>query len=511
MPDHLADFCSTLHFHAFFMNKTLLMSPLLMVGLLQQVSAQTRTISGRVTDRQSGDGLPGVTVLLKGTTNGVSTNSDGSFVLNNVPTTGTLVISSIGYITIERPLGTENQIDIGLSTDSKQLSEVVVTSLGLERDTRSLGYTTQEIKADQISQKSEPNVLNALQGKVAGVNITSSSGLPGSSTNINIRGISSLSGSNQPLFVVDGIPISNDLDRTNGGPLGTLGGAQTANRATDIDPELVESINVLKGPAAAALYGSRAANGAIIITTKSGRNANKKLEVTVTSGLSLQQVYGIQDFQNDYGQGNAGTVITTNGAGDINTASVNSWGPRFGTTPTQANGLLLANGSQLPYQPYKDNIKDFYRTGRLLTNGLNLRGGNAEQNFSLNINNTDQKGITNYSSLQRTSLQVGGNTTLLNKIKAGGSMNLTLSDQAGPLVGNGASAFGQLINVPRSYDLQGLPYRDAANRSIFLTGAAADNPYWNLENNPTTSKTTRILSNANIGYDFTPWLNSTLR
>lgn len=478
-----------------------------MASAFQEVSAQNRNISGRVTDRQTGDGLPGVTVLVKGTTNGVSTNSDGTFALSNVPAGATLVLSSIGYISVERAVGTEDQINIGLASDSKQLSEVVVTSLGIERDTRSLGYTTQEIKAEQLSQKSEPNVLNALQGKVAGVTITSSSGLPGSSTNINIRGISSLGGSNQPLFVVDGIPISNDLDRTNGGPLGSLGGAQTANRAVDIDPELIESINVLKGPAAAALYGSRAGNGAIIITTKSGRNVNKKLEVTLTSGLSVQQVFGLPEFQNDYGQGNAGTVITTNGAGDVNTASVNSWGPRFGTTPTQANGLLLANGSLLPYQPYKDNIKDFFRLGRLLTNGVNLRGGNAEQNFSINFNNTNQKGITKFSELQRLSGQIGGNTTLLNKIKAGGSMNLTQTDQLGPLVGNGASAFGQLINVPRSYDFQNQPYRDAANRSIFLVGAGADNPYWNLENNPTTSKTTRVIANANISYDFTPWLN----
>ncbi|SMB84696.1 TonB-dependent receptor plug [Hymenobacter roseosalivarius DSM 11622] len=484
------------------------MSLLLMVTLLQQVTAQNKGISGRVTDAQNGEGLPGVTVLLKGTTNGVSTGADGAYTLSVPATGGTLVFSSIGYATSERVIGTETQIDVKLASDTKQLGEVVVTSLGIERDIRAVNTTQQQIKGEEIARKSEPNVLNALQGKVSGVNITSSSGLPGSSTNINIRGITSLQGSNQPLFVVDGIPISNSLDVTNGGPLGTLGAAQSSNRALDIDPNNVESINILKGPAAAALYGSRAAAGAVIITTKSGRNLNKKLEVTVNSGLSFQQAYGIQDFQNDYGQGTGGVLTTT--GGDINTGSAGSWGPRFGTTPTLANGLLLPDGTNLPYQAYPNNIEDFFRTGRLLTNGVNIAGGTKDQNFSLNVNQTNQKGITDFANLNRTSVQLGGNTTLLNKLKAGGSVNLVLTNQLGPLVGNGSSAFGQLVNIPRSYDLGGLPYKDPiTNRSIFFAGS--DNPRWNLENNPTTSKLTRFINVGNLSYEIAPWLNVSYR
>jgi len=493
------------------MKKILLMGLVLMFTLLHGAMAQTRAISGRVTDQKTGDGLPGVTVLLKGTTNGASTNSDGNFSLTVPQEGGTLVFSSVGMATQERAIGSESTFNISLASDIKQLSEVVVTALGIERDTRSLGYSTQQIKAEQISQKSEPNVLNALQGKVSGVTITNSSGLPGSSTNINIRGITSLQGSNQPLFVVDGIPISNSLDRTNGGSLGTLGGAQTSNRALDIDPESVESINILKGPAAAALYGSRAASGAVVITTKSGRNANKKLEITATSGLAFQQVYGIQKFQNDYGQGLNGTNLTTLPAaggvyGDINTGSAASWGPRFGTAPTIANGLLLGNGTLLPYQAYPNNIKDFFRTGRLLTNGVSLRGGTADQNFILSVNNTNQKGISEFNDLTRTNVQLGGATTLLNKVKAGGSVNFTTSNQAGSAIGNGSSAFGTLVNVPRSYDLMGLPYVNATTgRSLFFAGT--DNPRWNREFVTTTSDLTRFISVANIGYDITPWLN----
>lgn len=491
------------------MKKSLLMSLVLMFTFLTGVLAQTRTISGQVTDRTSGEGLPGVTVLLKGTSTGISTNSDGKFSLSVPESGGVLVFSSVGMATQERTIGSSAEVNVALMQDNKQLGEVVVTALGIEKDVRSLGYATQEIKADQISQKSEPNVLNALQGKVAGVNITGASGLAGSSTNINIRGITSLQNGNQPLFIVDGIPISNDLDRTNGGPNGTLGAAQTSNRALDIDPETIENINILKGPAAAALYGSRASSGAIIITTKSGRSVNKKLEVTVTSSLNLQNVYGIAKQQNDYGQGTAGAILTTGGLGNINTGSRNSWGPRYGTTPTLVNGLLLTDGSTLPYQPY-DNIKNFYRQGRILTNGVNIGGGNADQNVTLNVNNTNQKGIVENSDLNRTNVQLGGNVKLANKLRAGGTVSFIQSTQNGPLIGNGGSAFGQLPTVPRSYDLQGLPSQDpVTGANIFFVGA--DNPYFNLRNNVTTSNLTRFINTANLSYDVFPWLNVAYR
>lgn len=483
-----------------------------MLTLFQVVLAQTRSLSGRVTDQKTGEGLPGVTVLLKGTTNGVSTNSDGAFTLIAPETNGTLVFSSIGYVPQERIIGKETQFAVSLGADVKQLNEVVVTALGIEKDTRELGYATQQIKGAEISQKSDPNVLDALQGKVSGVSITTASGLPGASTNINIRGITSLQGSNQPLFVVDGIPISNDLDRALGGAgLSSLGAAQTSNRALDLDPEVIASMTILKGPAAAALYGSRAAAGAIIITTKNGSSANKKLEVTVTSSFNLQSVYGLARLQNDYGQGSNGIITTSGGNGDIYTASGSSFGPRFGTAPTLANGLLLTDGSQLPYQAYPNNIKDFYRQGRIWTNGVNIAGGNADQNVSLNVNNTNQRGITENSDLNRTNVSLGANTKLLNKLRAGGSINFIQTDQTGVLQGNGGSAFSALSNrVPRSLDLQGRPYVDP------LTGvnqffAGVENPYFSVNLNPTTSSLTRFINVANLGYDVAPWMTVTYR
>lgn len=481
------------------------MSFWLILGLLQTVVAQDRTISGRVTDRQTSEGLPGVTVLVTGTQIGGATNADGSFSLS-VPTSATtLRISSVGYTSVEQPI-TDGPMTIALVTDTKQLNEVVVTALGIERDVRTLGYATQEVKAAEISQKGTPNVLESLQGKVAGLSVTGSSGLAGASTNILLRGITSFTQSNQPLFVVDGIPISNNLDATSGGSLGTLGGAQTANRGLDIDPENVESINILKGPTAAALYGSRAASGAIIITTKGSRGSrNKKLEVNVTSGFNLQQVYGLPKFQNDYGQGTNGTVITSGGNGDIYSGSVNSWGPRFGTTPTTQNGLLLTDNSTLPYQAYPDNINSFYRLGRLITNGVNISNGDATKNVALNVNNANQRGITDNSSLNRTSVQLAANTQLENKLRVGGSVNFVQTASGGPQVGNGNSAFGQIINIPRSFDFANQPFETATGGNIFFPGS--DNPRWNARNNTNTSDLTRFINVANVGYDIRPWLS----
>ena len=191
------------------MKKILLMSILLMFTLLQQVTAQDRNVSGQVTDRQTGEGLPGVTVLLKGTTNGISTNSDGTYTLTVPASGGTLTFSSIGYITVERAIGTESRINVGLASDTKQLSEVVVTALGQETQKKSLGYSVSQVQADELVQARQTNVVNSLAGKVAGVRVQASNGMVGASSNIFIRGLTTFNGSNQPLFVVDGIPIDN--------------------------------------------------------------------------------------------------------------------------------------------------------------------------------------------------------------------------------------------------------------------------------------------------------------
>ena len=213
--------------------------------LLINTQAQNRTITGKVTD-ENGQGIQGVSVLVKGTRIGTETNADGNFSLSVPASARTLVISSVNMETQETAISGES-VNVTLKTSTTSLEGVVITSLGIARDKRSLGYASQNLKGEELANRGEVNIVNALQGKVAGVNITSASGGAGASVNINIRGVSSFTGSNQPLFVIDGIPISNDVDRTNGGPNGTLGDNQPANRALDIDMNNVESVNILKG------------------------------------------------------------------------------------------------------------------------------------------------------------------------------------------------------------------------------------------------------------------------
>jgi TonB-linked SusC/RagA family outer membrane protein len=496
------------------MKKILLMSFVLMFTLLQQVSAQDRNVSGRVTDRQTGEGLPGVTVLLKGTTNGVSTNADGSFTLSVPASGGSLTFSSIGYVTVDQPLGTENQINLALASDTKQLNEVVVTALGIQRESRALGYAVSEIKAEQVVQKSEPDVLRTLQGKVPGVNIGGSSGAPGSSTRINIRGNSSLLNENQPLFVIDGIPFDNRSDNS----VSSLGNSSSySNRAADIDPNNIESINVLKGIAATALYGSRAANGAIVITTKTGsRNrADKGLRVSYNSSFSAERVANLPDYQNKYGSGGNSVYSAANG----------SWGPAFGSPQAPADvahpyDIPRLNaafpefvGARYPYQPFENNVKDFFKTGRIFENSVTLAGTGENSKFTAVLSRSDQDGMIPESRFDRSSISAGGSGQF-EKLSVGATVTYVNSAQTGPVLGapnalQNASAFSRLLFLPRNLDLSGLPSEDPLTRGSELgwLSGQADNPYWSVRYNTYNSRVDRVIGNVNLGYDFTDWLS----
>jgi len=471
---------------------------LLSVNLL----AQTRTITGKILDPE-GKPIPNASILIKGSKTGTSSQADGSFTINAPANTKALLVSAIGMTTQEVDVTGRATVNISLLSSDKTLSEVVVTSLGIVRDKRSLGYATQKIGGDQLADKGSVNLVNALEGKVSGVNITSASGSAGASVNINIRGITSFTRSNQPLFVVDGIPISNDVDRTNGGPNGTLGDNQPANRALDIDLNNVESVNILKGPAAAVLYGSRAAAGAIIITTKKG-GAGGRSEITASTSYSRQNAEGLPKTQNQYGQG-------TNGV--YNPISGNSWGPKFGTTPTVANGLLVG-GQPVPYQAYPNNINDFWQTGTISDNSLIINGGDARQNFTLSGGYLSQNGILPNTSLRRADVKFGGNTVFRDKIHLGGSITFTNTLQNGILGGNGASALAVVLGLARSIDLTGYKTKhtyqnpDGSNNWP-ITGQ--DNPWFDSYNDPLTSNLTRTLGSVTLGYDLAPWLNVSYR
>ncbi len=457
--------------------------------------AQERVVSGTVKGADDGSPLPGVNVVLKGTTNGTVSDTNGAFKLNVPADGGTLVFSFIGMQTQEVAIGDRSIVDASMASDVTQLSELVVTAQGLERDQRSLGYTVQAVSGAQLTQKSEPNVLNSLQGKVAGVNIVGASGVPGASTNINIRGITSFTGSNQPLVVVDGIIFSNQVDN---GPNSTVFGTQPSNRLSDVNPDNIESLTVLKGPAAAILYGSRASAGAIVITTKSGKNLKDKTSVTISSSYNLQNVYGLPKYQNDYGQG------TTN---DFNNTSANSWGPKFGTGITQ---VTRKQGDVVPYQAYPNNEKDWFQQGQILQNTISVASGKGDNNYILSVGNMDQVGVVPNTRFGRTSVQFGGNAKLANGLKVSSNLTYSMTTQRGQPQGNGGSAIGNITRIPRSYDLNGQPYEDALGRSIYFS-TTQNHPTWSTQHEVNDSRVDRIFGNFSLGYDITPWLTATYR
>lgn len=476
------------------MKKLIFFTFLMLFGWIAQ--AQDRIVTGTVTASEDGAPIPGVTVVVKGSNTGTNTDAKGTYRLT-LPANGTtLVFSAVGFGRKEEEINGRTTIDVVLQSSVESLNEVVVTAQGIERDTRSLGYATQNVNGSALAQRSEPNVLNTLQGKVAGVNITSSSGAPGASTNINIRGITSFNGSNQPLIVVDGIIFNNDVDNSQN----TLFGSQPSSRLSDISPESIESINVLKGPAASVLYGSRASAGVIVITTKSGKGLNGKTEVTFNSSVNWQNVAYLPKFQNQYGQGTQNNYVNNSTA---------SWGPAFGTPGFET--VQNFRGETVPYRAYPNNIRDFYKTGTMFQNALNIAGGDQNNNFAATISSTIQNGVVRESDFDRHSVQVGGNSKLKNGIKLGGTITYVKSAQKNTLMGNGGSAFGQITRIPRSYDLVNTPYLDPLTGEDFYFVNGQNHPLWSIQNTFFNSNVDRVFGNLSVGYDITNWLNVSYR
>ena len=281
--------------------------------------AQDLSIKGKV---QSADGyLPGASILIKGTSRGSTTDTNGDFTLS-APANATLVISFIGYKTLEIPVGSKTVFDIMLENDATQFNEIVVTALGIAREKKALGYAVQEVSGKTLTQARETNLVNSLSGRLAGVQVTNSNGAPGSSSRMIIRGASSIGSNNQPLFVVDGVPVDNSN-------FGSGTGIDYGNAAASINPDDVESINVLKGPSAAALYGSRGANGVVLITTKSGKGT-KGIGVSFNSNTAFESPFRLPKWQNEYGQGAKGLFSYVDGTGaGVNDGVDESWGPKL--------------------------------------------------------------------------------------------------------------------------------------------------------------------------------------
>lgn len=471
------------------MKKLLLMVVVLLATGLQYVSAQTRPVRGQVLD-DKGEGIPGASVQVKGEKLGTITDVDGNFTLDVPDDDDVLVISAIGYGSQEVNAGQgDNAVSVKLSTSNKVLGETVVTALGIKKEKRTLGYSLSQVGADQIEASGERNAIEALSAKAPGVQVTSSGGTPGASAKILIRGNKSFTGNNSPLFVVDGIPIDNSTSQPTGAdnPFNAnLSGVNESNRGLDLNPDDIESVSILKGPAAAALYGAQGANGAIIVTTKKGKyGTGKNLGITVNSSVEFNKVSRLPKKQNIYAQGNNGVLATSNN-------TPNSWGPRIDETPGQ--------------QAY-DNYANFYQTGMGFNNSIAISGGSDNSIFRVSLGNYNTKGMIPNSKLERTTVTMNGETKLAAWLTAGGSANFAHTESR--MVQNGSNVSGptlSLFRMPASYDIT-KNYYDPVTHTGDNYFFAYDNPLFTVYRNPYTSVTNRMYGNtylnANVTKDLT--------
>ncbi len=501
--------------------KKLLQSLFIFLFIAGSAMGQDRTITGTVTGKDDGQPLPGVTVVIKGTRVGTQTGSNGKYSLSVPSGPATLEFSYLGYASQSITVTTTNVINVSLASDLRDLAEVVVTANSIKRDRRSLGYAAPTISSDVLVQGGSPSPLTALVGRVAGMNISSSSNTPGSSTRIVFRGGSSIAGNNQALIVIDGVPVDNSS---------VTGGADSrssvdfGNRANDIDPDDIESITPLLGPAAAALYGSRASNGAVQITTKSGKKG--KTQVTFNTSNIFSSVLKLPDFQNEYGQGYY-TELDDNGNPTeyFNDTQENwSWGAPF-TGEMQEWGQSIDGVRQSkPYSAATNNVKNFFKTGFATDNNLNFSGGTDKSTFYLALNTLNSNGIFpgKQDVYNKYGVRFNGKTDFSDKFSAGVSFNYNKID-ARQIAGgqNDNSVFDNVLQTPRDIHVDqlgdltnkynGFGYTDANgvvhNDKYGYYGSYTLNPYYIIENFVNDDVINRVTGNVNLEYKPVSWLN----
>jgi TonB-linked SusC/RagA family outer membrane protein len=482
-------------------------------------------VSGKVTSTTDQQPLSGVSVTIKGTNTGTTTDDAGNYRLNNVENNATLVFSFVGYQTVEAPVRGRAVIDIALQAEAGMLVETIVTANAIRRDKRSLGYSAPVIRSDELMSGRNSSPLNALQGKVAGVNITSTASAPNSSSRIVLRGGSSILGNNQALMVVDGIPIDNsdflggsDIRTSIVDPRSTI---NFGNRGNDLNPEDIESITVLKGPTAASLYGSRASNGAVIITTKSGTKG-KKTEVTVSSTVTFSNVLKLPRFQNSYGQGYL-TDIDPNGNPEYYNDPIEnwSWGPPFNDSlqdwGQEINGMRL----QKRYSAQPNNIKKFFELGRMISNTATFAGSGDKTTFYLSLNALNSDGIMPFTkdNYNKYNARFNGSAEFNNKFSA--SMGLNYSRINSNLVQGGqgsGSVYDNLLQTPRDIPIDkmddlnnpyyGYGFLNQRGEEVYgFYGAYTVSPYFLLQNYRNENDVDRVTGNFTITYKPAQWLD----
>lgn len=461
------------------MKKSLLLLLFGLFFLIGQTIAQENTISGTVTSSEDGLSLPGVSVKIKSSNVGTQTNIDGKYTIR-AKAGDILVFSFLGMINQERTVGTATQINVSLRQDSKALDEVVVTALGSTVQKRSLGTSQQTVKGEDIAGTQRENFINSLQGRVAGVEVTSSSGVPGASSSITIRGVSSISGSNQPLFIVDGLPIDNKTLNTSvffSEISSTTSQANRSNdftnRSSDINPEDIESLVVLKGPEAAALYGIDAANGAIVITTKRGKVGTGVIDYS--NSFRIEAPRGKPEIQQLYGPSAVGS------------------------------STFLYFGDEYPAgTKFYDNIDGFFQTALTQKHNLSLSGGADKVTYRISSSFTNQNGVVPNSKYDRINVTGATQATLNNWLKADLSLSYSYANNDQPRKGAGGPLIGLLV-WPQTDDAQNYLTAAGTRRRLttLATGSEVDNPYFNVNKNLTNSKNNRFITN--LGLTITPF------
>ncbi len=474
---------------------------------------QTRTVTGVVRDAK-GDPVPFATVTEAGTGKAVKADDKGAFTIS-VGEGARLTFSATGFQ--PQTVASAAAANVVLTTAEAQMAEVVVTTAqGIRREKRGLGYSAPVVRNEDLTRGQSSSALNALQGKVSGVNITSTAGAPGSSSRVVIRGGSSITGSNQALIVVDGVPIDNSSILGGGS---TLSSVDFGNRGNDINPDDIESVTVLKGPGATALYGSRASNGALIITTKSGKGgANRKSSVTFSTGVTMSSILKLPDFQNEYGQGYDNSVIDPKENW--------SWGPKFDGVVRPWGQAVNGVRQERPYSAVANNVRDFFETGVAFNNNLSFSGGNEKSTYYLSLNSLNSNGImpTDRDKYNRYSVRFNGSTQLANKITS--SISVNYSRVNSNLVGGGqggGSVYNNVLQTPRNIPLTDMkdlnnPYYSIGgvydangNEAFGYYGAYTINPYYILNNYDNRNNVDRIMGNFSVTYKPVDWLSVTNR
>ena len=466
------------------------------VGTLS-VQAQT-TVSGKITDASDGSTLPGVNVVIKGTSIGASSDFDGNYSID-VDENAILQFSFVGYTTKEVSFTGNSTINVALEVNAENLDEVVVTALGIKKSTKALGYSLTELKGEEMSEVPQTNAVNALQGKVAGVNVTQNATGAAGSSRVIIRGNSSLTGNNQPLYVVDGIPISNE----NNGAAGMWGGNDGGDGISSLNPQDIASVSVLKGGAASALYGSRASNGVIIVTTKQGKG-QEGFGVEFNTTFTFDTVdTSLQDFQTSYGQGNRGVAPAT--AEQALEFGLSSWGSKL-----DGSSVMQWDGVARPYSSVGSNVENFYDTGTTLTNTIALSSSNENLNYRFSFSDLENSDIMPNAGMNRKTFSLNAGAVLAKRLTTTVNAKYIIENvknrpRLSDAPGNGNFTVANLSpNVDVRFMEPGT--NEDGTERVYSNNIYSQNPYFAAYNFRNEDVKNRIIASTTLRYDFNDWL-----